>query len=101
MRTPVRLLAALLIIAGVESRAYGDIIHNGSFELPAIPADSYQVFGVSTAPGIPFWKVTVDDVDIDTANTFGDPFEGLQWLDLNGQSPGAIEQSFLTVIGAS
>lgn len=99
MSIRVGLLIAVSLVTSKICQA--DLIINGGFEQPAIPADSYRVYGTTTTPGIPGWTVITDDVDINTSNVFGAPFEGLQWLDLNGQSPGAIEQAFATVIGAN
>jgi hypothetical protein len=45
--------------------------------------------------------VVAGDVDADTANVFGMPLAGAQWLDLNGQGPGTIQQSFSTTPGAA
>jgi hypothetical protein len=64
--------------------------------LPVIPPESYQLFSPASVPGIPGWAVIAGDVDVNSANVFGRPFAGAQWLDLNGQSPDTIEQAFAT-----
>jgi hypothetical protein len=77
-----------------------DLILNGSFSSPVLPTNSYQVFTPSSSPGLPGWTVAAGTVDIDNANTFGSPFvAGGQWLDLNGNSPGTLTQSFATTQG--
>ncbi len=80
------------------STAKGAIISNGSFESPALGSGWTTVSAGQTA--LTSWTVLSGSVDV-TRTGFGSPYDGLQMLDLDGNSPGAIQQDFPTTIGVT
>jgi choice-of-anchor C domain-containing protein len=94
----MRLFLSALILIAFSSQVQADII-NGGFEQPGtafftdIPAGSSALTG---------WTVVSGSVDVSSAaNVFGAPYQGAQYLDLDGTSPGHIKQSFVTAVGGS
>ena len=86
----------------------GNLIVNGSFESPSATSSGkiIEVFSGSEPAGFT-WNVTSGTVEI-TQQGYVDPagqvfagpaFQGSQWLDLDGISPGAIAQTFATTPG--
>lgn len=99
---------ACLCIASRPVRG-GNLIVNGSFESPSATSSGkiIEVFSGSEPAGFT-WHVTSGTVEI-TQQGYVDPagqvfagpaFQGVQWLDLDGISPGAISQAFATTPGA-
>jgi hypothetical protein len=81
-----------------------NLISNGGFETPVLPADTF--LNLTPASG-PFggWSISSGDVDIvrlplSTQGIGFNAFEGDQVLDLHGLVPGAIFQEFATTVGA-
>lgn len=69
---------------------------NGSFEQGvAIPGGFTTLFGGST--GITGWTVTGNSVDY--ISTLWQPSNGLRSVDLAGNGPGGLQQSFATIVG--
>jgi Protein of unknown function (DUF642)/PEP-CTERM motif len=108
-RIMLAVLAVLsyLFIASRPVRA-GNLIVNGSFESPSATSSGkiIEVFSGSEPAGFT-WHVTSGTVEI-TQQGYVDPagqvfagpaFQGSQWLDLDGISPGAIAQAFATTPG--
>jgi choice-of-anchor C domain-containing protein len=88
----------LAVVAAVSPAARaGNLIVNGGFESPVITPPFQTLFAPdNTMPG---WTVYSGSVDL--TNTSNLPsYEGVQDLDLDGHSPGAISQSFATTAGA-
>lgn len=89
------ILGLALVVPVAEAEA--DLIVNGGFEAPAtsdyttIPAGSPLLTG---------WTIVAGSVDV-VGPTFQPAFAGNQSLDLDGDSPGTIEQAFATVVGSS
>jgi len=76
-----------------------ELIVNGGFEVPVVaPARYRRLTTGSTA--MTGWDVISGNVDVvDESFATGLPYEGEQWVDLNGDVAGAIEQSFATEAG--
>jgi len=78
-----------------QAEALGGGIANGSFETPALPPGSAQAFVGGQSIGA--WKVNAGgSVDVMTSG-FWQAADGKQSLDLNGDSPGGISQTFNTL----
>jgi Protein of unknown function (DUF642) len=110
MRQLQRTFAAATLLASLmvaPSRA--DVITNGSFETPTVPAGSFTDFP-GTSTGITGWTVVGNDVAV-VSGTFvsnGITFQaedGAQWLDLTGinsnSKANGVSQNVATVIGQS
>ena len=97
--------AALLTLIVVSSTARNlfasgpaNLIANGSFEVPTVIGGDQEFGAPSTA--IAGWQVSAGSIDLVTSGTIlGSAHTGLQMIDINGSSAGAIEQSFATVPG--
>jgi hypothetical protein len=77
----------------------GNLLVNGSFEEPRVPAgsDIRELRGVDELPG---WRITRGNVDVVPLPYWQSaPGEGSQSLDLVGVAAGTIEQTFSTVPG--
>lgn len=103
MRTlsSIGLMAVVALSATESSR--GNLLINGGFEAPALPAGQSMVIGPGSEPAGFGWTVSSGTVDL--AHLPIDPFvlfpafDGNQMLDLNGNGPGALFQDFATVPG--
>jgi hypothetical protein len=99
------IIAALITLAVVSSTAHrlfasgpATLIANGSFELPTVIGSDQEFGAPSTA--ITGWQISAGSVDVVGSGTIlGSAHSGLQMIDINGSSAGAIEQSFATVPG--
>ncbi|MCX4661722.1 choice-of-anchor C family protein [Streptomyces sp. SID4919] len=69
---------------------------DGSFEYPTAPANSFTT--VTAGQSIGPWKVSAGGVDLIGAG-FWQAAEGDQSVDLNATQPGAVAQTFTTVVG--
>ena len=87
----------------VISPARADLVTNGGFETP-ITGNFTDLTAGSQPPGFG-WSITSGGVDVVLAGPSSDfasaAFEGSQFLDLDGFTPGAIAQSFATIPGNS
>jgi hypothetical protein len=75
---------------------------NGGFESPVVGgALPYLTISVGTEPAGFRWRVLNGTVDaVRQGPEFGaTAYEGTQWLDLDGTSPGTLAQTFATVVG--
>jgi choice-of-anchor C domain-containing protein len=75
-----------------------DVVKNGSFETPLVQSGGYDTIGDPDAPTLTDWDVASGDVDI-LNDSYWNPSDGDQSLDLDGIEPGTITQSIPTVIG--
>lgn len=76
----------------------GNLLSNGSFEVPVVPANlPWLTFA---PPGMPGWLIRQGTVDV-VRSWQAAPGQGSQSLDLVGESPGTIEQTFPTQPGRS
>jgi len=91
-------LAVFVALVAVERVSAVEMVINGGFESPQITG-RWQTYYPPPSPQIPGWTVVNGDVDIVTDDVWGSPFEGTQFLDLNGNVPGTIEQTFATTAG--
>ncbi|MGD3111388.1 choice-of-anchor C family protein [Streptomyces sp. YGL11-2] len=71
---------------------------DGSFEYPAVKPKSFDEYAAGQSIGP--WKVTSGTVDLIGAG-YWDAAEGDQSLDLNGNDPGAVAQTFATTPGTT
>ncbi|MEU2227743.1 DUF642 domain-containing protein [Streptomyces sp. NPDC012751] len=93
------LLAAALLAFSLPASPAGaadDIVRNGEFEAPFVPAYGLATFAPYTTPGIPEWRVAEGTVDVYSTQLAG--FYD-QAVDLNGGSRGAITQVIRTTPG--
>ena len=91
----------ICLIAGVTA-SFANVLNNGSFETPVVPQGSYQTIAQGAEPAGFGWSVVSGNVDVVTQGVVGagTAFDGLQFLDLDGNMPGAIAQTFATRPGA-
>lgn len=90
--------AASLMLALMAAGASAAPAVNGSFEVGAAPGSFTQLWaGDSTT--ITGW--TVSSGTIDYIGTYWPAADGARSIDLNGTSPGAIQQTVPTTIGAT
>ncbi|MGW2372297.1 MULTISPECIES: choice-of-anchor C family protein [Kitasatospora] len=88
-------LAAPAQAAGHRTFSHFD---DGSFESPKAPTGAFTEFAAGQTIGP--WQVTGGSVDLIGAGMW-QAAEGDQALDLNGNAPGTIAQTFTTVPGAT
>ncbi|MCX4581333.1 choice-of-anchor C family protein [Streptomyces sp. NBC_01571] len=69
---------------------------DGSFETPTVPPATFQTFTAGQTIGP--WQVTSGTADLIGAG-YWQAAEGDQSLDLNGNNPGSVSQTFTTVPG--
>jgi hypothetical protein len=97
------LLFAALVLLGATTSIRAQILTNGGFETPALSPGGFQLITPGTEPTGFAWTVlsgTVDLAHLPVSPFVGyTAFEGNQALDLHGDNPGAITQSFTTVPG--
>lgn len=67
---------------------------DGSFETPVVTPGTFQTF--YTGQSIGSWTVTTGNVDLSGAG-FWQTADGVQSIDLDGDEPGAVSQTFSTV----
>ena len=96
-RLRVLLLAGAFVFV-TERPARANLITNGSFETPMINSQYLDIAAGLEPTGFG-WRVTSGTVDIGLPIAFPPPFDGQQFLDLDGFTPGVISQSFTTVLG--
>jgi hypothetical protein len=101
MKTSIALGVSIIMLALGVQTSRADLIINGSFETPIAPPGSVVRFDSSNPSAMPGWLVS-GQIEIVAASVFGVPFDGGQWVDLNGEAgPGGITQSFTTVVGGN
>lgn len=104
----LKIVFAAVIISSLALPARANLIANGSFETPAVPAGSFTNF-TSGSTGITGWTVTGPEVSIVSGSytSFGLSFpaeDGVQWLDLTGDASNAVEgveQTIATTSGVT
>jgi choice-of-anchor C domain-containing protein len=99
-RLIVPAIAGLSLTSSAPCRASANLIVNGGFEQPTpLPFSFGEEFNAGST-GIPGWTVVSGSVDV-TPTTWFNSYQGVQALDLDGSSPGAVSQSFVTTIGTA
>ena len=88
-------VAACAVLFGLPARA--NQILNGGFESPIVPASGITTLTAGSTDLAP-WTITAGSIDV-VNNTFWDPFEGSQSLDLDGNDAGTIQQVINTTAG--
>lgn len=92
------LILAVAFVAAIHS-TNAQIITNGSFEAPDVL--SFVTINAGQLTIAP-WVVNLGTVDVvDASFGAGPAFQGQQYLDLDGVSPGRVTQSFATTPGLS
>jgi len=96
-------------LLAVSATANANLLANGSFESPVIPATGFKDFPASGSPAITNWTVSGPDPGVSiVSGTFsqnGVTFEaqdGIQWLDLTGDGTNSnegVSQSVTTIAG--
>lgn len=89
-------LAALLLGAAGSHAMAASIIENGSFERGIDPGSFVTVPGGDTT-SIAGWTVGGDSVDY--IGSYWQPQNGARSIDMSGNGPGTLSQSFATVAG--
>jgi choice-of-anchor C domain-containing protein len=94
--TVVSLTSALITVGALVSAPADASIQlaNGSFETPVVTAGSYHRFSAGESIGA--WTVTTGTVDLSGAGLW-ETVDGVQSLELNGNTPGAISQRISTL----
>jgi hypothetical protein len=87
-------IAALTACSIVGMNA-ANIVVNGGFESPDIPSGSFSLL-----PSIPGWTLASGPSIEIQDHTAGSPFEGQQFLELDGSGNSSIFQDLVTVPGA-
>ncbi len=96
MSVKIRSCIAAMMLLFVGSFAHALPFTNGGFESPDIGG----AFQQRNAPNvIGAWNITAGSVDL--INTYWQPAEGGQSIDLNGGGQGTISQAFDTLFGAT
>ncbi|MFJ8232790.1 choice-of-anchor C family protein [Streptomyces sp. NPDC094448] len=92
------LAAGCAVLAAPAQAAALSRFDDGSFEYPVAPANSFSTFtsGQSLGP----WQVTAGSVDL-IGSGFWQAAEGNQSVDLSGNGPGTVAQTFTTVPGTT
>jgi hypothetical protein len=90
--------ATLQVLPGASTFPPSNLLVNGSFETPEVPAGQE---GQNLRDGqLPGWRISRGTVDVFHQRAWQPaPGQGNQGLDLVGMSPGTIEQTFPTVPG--
>lgn len=93
------LLAGIVALsaAACAHPARANLLVNGSFEEPVTSVYTVIPAGSSDLTG---WVILSGSVDVVGPGSWP-AYEGDQTLDLDGDQPGAIEQSFATIVGGS
>jgi len=100
MSVKIESCIAAMMLLFVGSFAHALPFTNGSFESPDIGVAFQQRNATNPALNtIGAWKITAGSVDL--INTYWQPSEGDQSIDLNGGGQGAISQAFDTLFGAT
>lgn len=96
-------LVCASLLHGSAAAADANLLSNGGFETPGIPAATFLSFGPGHEPAGFAWSVTAATVDVISKNFFpwtSPTADGVQNLDLvGGGTDGAIAQSFVTTPG--
>jgi hypothetical protein len=103
MRTLSSLCLAALVSFSLANSCRGDLLIDGGFESPALPAGAFVDIAPGGEPAGFAWTVSSGTVDLGHLPIFPfinfSAFEGNQGLDLNGINRGAIFQDFATTVG--
>jgi choice-of-anchor C domain-containing protein len=97
MRVVICPIALLLAISFPQRARADSILINGSFELGPPPFSNQDIDIPSASTAITGWLVTGNGIDL-----LGYPWDvsdGIRAIDLDGRSPGGIEQTFATDVG--
>ncbi|MBM3524811.1 MAG: choice-of-anchor C family protein, partial [Alphaproteobacteria bacterium] len=88
-----------VLVAGVSTAAQANLIVNGSFEngSPQPPGGGFSTL-VTGNTAMTGWSITAGDID--WSNLYWQASDGTHSVDMNGNNPGTISQSFATVAGA-
>jgi hypothetical protein len=107
-RATLVLMATCVLTASQGANA--ELVINGGFETPPLAPSSFLTVNPGAEPAGFGWTVSVSNVEIvrqgyigggGTKPFNGPPYEGLQWLDLDGfPNAGAISQTLSTTPGA-
>jgi choice-of-anchor C domain-containing protein len=90
--------AWLLLAGGAYGSPAGDLVTNGSFELPPVSAAHATTFD-TYGPGsnLDGWTVTGNSIDL--IEGYWQPYDGAQSIDLDGNGPGGVSQVLSTTSG--
>ena len=90
--------ASAMLAVGLAATAYAATsISNGSFETGASDPGVFTTLSSGDDTTIPGWKVTSGTVDY--IGNYWQSSNGVRDLDMSGLSPGAISQTFSTIVG--
>lgn len=88
-------LAIVMMVASAGAARASTLIIDGGFEGGADPG-TFSTYGTGSL-SLPGWTILSGSVD--HIGTYWQPSEGSRSLDLSGNAPGAISQTFNTTIG--
>ncbi len=97
MRRRLALTALLMAVVAPAAPAQ-NLLTNGSFESPQLSA-STTFITIMNGSAFGSWTVTAGSIDL--LRTYWAPADGFQSIDLNGNNPGTIAQTFATTTGAT
>jgi choice-of-anchor C domain-containing protein len=89
-------LAATLLLGWITP-AQANLIGNGGFEQPTAPPGGFVTLFAGN-PAMAPWVIVAGSVDV-VHTAYWPAFEGNQSLDLDGNTPGTIQQTFATTPG--
>jgi choice-of-anchor C domain-containing protein len=85
---------AILFIIEASSARAGSLIINGGFEMPVVPKDKFTTLQAGST-ALTGWTILFGSVDV-VNKGYWPSFDGDQSLDLDGNAPGGIQQTFDT-----
>jgi choice-of-anchor C domain-containing protein len=88
---------AATILLGWVAPVRANLIVNGGFEQPLTPPGGFVTLFAGSSAMAP-WVIVANSVDV-VNNGYWPAFEGLNSLDLDGNNPGTIQQTFATTPG--
>jgi choice-of-anchor C domain-containing protein len=89
------LIGATTLLVSPAAHAQNNVLVNGSFESP----NSTGILPISAGDtSLTGWNITSGSIDV-ISNVFWQAYSGSQSIDLDGNNPGTITQSFATVAG--
>ncbi len=88
-------ISAVVFGLAVPRPAEAELIVNGGFETPVLPANDAEAFFPGDNALDP-WQITAGSIDV-VSNPFWPAFEGMQSIDMSGVEAGTMEQSFATI----
>lgn len=94
-RLTIRFLGVLLSLGAAPSVG-SELIVNGSFEQPLVPAHLIDQVHFAPSTDITGWTLTGGSIDLARNSAFWTAHTGTQLIDITGSNPGTLAQTFPT-----